>query len=98
MNNVNITAWLVTLACGAVLCALWFFLADRRKARDGKSPLLSLLVLLLGVVLGTGCARLIWVLCRINFHPTLFELRYEPASCWPYGSRRKSPDGTPGIR
>lgn len=80
MNNVNITAWLVTLACGAVLCALWFFLADRRKAHDGKSPLLSLLVLLLDVVLGTGCARLVWVLCRINFHPTLFELRYEELS------------------
>ena len=78
--NVNLTGYLISIACAAVLCVLWFFLADRRKAADGKNPLLSLLILLLGILLGTACARLVWVLCMINYRPPLFELRYEEVS------------------
>ena len=47
--NVNLTGYLISITCAAALCVLWFFLADRRKAADGKSPLLSLLILVLGI-------------------------------------------------
>lgn len=78
--NVNLTAYLIFIVCGAVLCAAWFFLADRKKNPGGNSVLLSMLVLLLGALLGLACARLVWVLCTINYRPPLFGLRYDELS------------------
>ena len=78
--NVNLTAYLVFIACGAVLCAVWFFLADRKKNAGGSSAALSALVLLLGALLGLACARIVWVLCTVNYRHPLFGLRYDELS------------------
>jgi prolipoprotein diacylglyceryltransferase len=62
----NLTAYLIFMGCGAAACVLWFFIARGRKAGFGKSAGLSALVLVLGAVLGLVCARLGWILLRIN--------------------------------
>lgn len=78
--EINYSAYFLFTGCGVLLSVLWFFLADRRKARDGKSLPLSLLVTALGILLGLCCARLVWFLCRINTRPALFGLRYNELS------------------
>ena len=78
--QVNLTAWLLMLGGGAVISAVWFFLSCRRKFTAKKAALLSLLTLFLGIVLAAACARLVWVLCRINTRPSLFPLRYDELS------------------
>ena len=35
---------------------------------------------MLGTVLGVACARLVWVLCMISYHPPLFALSYDELS------------------
>ena len=78
--EINLTAWLLSMGGSALISVLWFFFADRRKAKDGKSGLLSLLILVTGVLLGAACARLVWALCMISYKPALFALRYEELS------------------
>ena len=78
--EINLTGFLLVTGCGALLCVLWFFLSRRAEAGNGKSALLSLLILVLGTVLGIACARLVWVLCMISFHPPLFALSYDELS------------------
>jgi len=78
--NVNITAYLIFIACGAVLCAAWFFLDDRKENPGKNSALLAVLVLVLGAALGLACARLVWVLCTLNYHHPLFGLSYDELS------------------
>ena len=48
--NVNITAYLIFIACGAVLCAAWFFLDDRKENPGKNSALLAVLVLVVGAL------------------------------------------------
>ena len=78
----NLTAYLITMGCGAAACVLWFFIARGRKAGFGKSAGLSALVLVLGAGLGLLCARLGWILLRINVIQTkdLLTLRYDELS------------------
>ncbi len=78
--EINLTGFLLVTGCGALLCVLWFFLSRRAEAGNGKSALLSLLILVLGTVLGVSCARLVWVLCMISYHPPLFALSYDELS------------------
>ena len=78
--EINLTGFLLVTGCGALLCVLWFFLSRRAEAGNGKSALLSLLILVLGTVLGIACARLVWVLCMISYHPPLFALSYDELS------------------
>ena len=78
--EINLTGFLLVTGCGALLCVLWFFLSRRAEAGNGKSALLSLLILVLGTVLGVACARLVWVLCMISYHPPLFALSYDELS------------------
>ena len=78
--EINLTGFLLVTGCGALLCILWFFLSRRAEAGSGKSALLSLLILVLGTVLGIACARLVWVLCMISYHPPLFALSYDELS------------------
>lgn len=76
----NLTGFLITTGCGAALCILWFFLALRGKAGTGKSALVSLLNLVLGTVLGIFMARLVWVLCMIQYRYPLFAFSYDEMS------------------
>ena len=84
--EINLTAWFVFTGCSAAACILWFFLSFRRKASAGRAAGLGLLILVLGVLLGTACARLGWVLLRINtipgdrLVPELFTLRHDELS------------------
>ncbi len=78
--EINLTGFLLVTGCGALLCVLWFFLSRRAEAGNGKSALLSLLILVLGTVLGVACARLVWMLCMISYHPPLFALSYDELS------------------
>ncbi len=78
--EINLTGFLLVTGCGALLCVLWFFLSRRAEAGNGKSALLSLLIMVLGTVLGVSCARLVWVLCMISYHPPLFALSYDELS------------------
>ena len=64
--NENMTAYLVTMGCGAAACILWFFLCRRRKMGSGRAAAFSALIAVLGVTLGLLCARLGWILLRIN--------------------------------
>lgn len=76
----NLTAYLLFTGCGAVVCVLWFFASFRRKAGTKKAALLSSLILLLGILLGVFCARLLWVLMRISAFPPLFAFRWDELS------------------
>ena len=78
--NINYGGYFLFIGCGILLSVLWFFLADQRRMRNQNSLLLSVLVLVLGVVLGVACARFVWFLCRINTAPKLFGLRYNELS------------------
>ncbi len=75
--DVNLSGFLIFTGCGALLCILWFFLALRKKAGCGKAALVSLSSLALGVLLGVACARTVWVLCMISYHPPFFDLSYD---------------------
>ena len=78
--EINLTSWLLFLGGSALVCALWFFFTLRRTRPAGKAAALSLLTLALGIVLGAACARLGWVLMRINSSPALFTLPYDELS------------------
>jgi prolipoprotein diacylglyceryltransferase len=78
--SVNLTAYFLLIGGGVLAGVLWFFLSDRRRAGDGKSLPLAISILLLGALLGLACARVTWVLCRINTRPALFSLRYNELS------------------
>ena len=78
--SVNLTAYFLLIGGGVLAGVLWFFLSDRRRAGDGKSLPLAVSILLLGALLGLACARVTWVLCRINTRPALFSLRYNELS------------------
>ena len=78
--ELNLTGFLATVGCGVLLCILWFFLALRGKAGSGKSALTSLTVLVLGILLGIACARVVWVLCMLQYHYPLFRLNYDELS------------------
>ena len=78
--DINLNGFLLLAGCGVLLCILWFFLALRRKAGNGRSALLSLLTLFLGVLLGVACARLVWVLCMLRYHYPLLDLGYDQLS------------------
>ena len=80
----NLTAYLLFMGCGALACALWFFLSCRRKAEIGKAAALSSLILLLGIVLGAVCARAAWLLMRFNaiIPKEILTLRYYEMSYW----------------
>ena len=69
--EINLTGYLLFMGCSAAACILWFFLSLRRTQPAGKAAAAAGLTLLLGIVLGTVCARLVWVLCRINTKPSL---------------------------
>jgi len=75
--NENLTAYLIFMGCGAAACILWFYLALRRKGSP-KAGALALLTGALGILLGLLCARLTWILMRINFvlAKDLLTLRY----------------------
>ena len=60
--EIRLVPYLIMTGCSAAACILWFFLADRRRHTDGKSLPLSLLVLVFGILLGTACARAVWVM------------------------------------
>lgn len=78
--EINVTGFLLVTGCGAILSILWFFLARRKETGSSKASLLSLLILVLGTVLGIACARLVWVLCMISYRPPLFALSYDEMS------------------
>lgn len=78
--EIRLVPYLIMTGCSAAACILWFFLADRRRHTDGKSLPLSLLVLVFGILLGTACARAVWVLFRIMIHPPLFALPVDELS------------------
>ena len=78
--EIHFTAWLLFMGCGTAVCILWFFLCSRKQMPSGKAAALSLLTLVLGVLLGTVGARLVWFLCRINTQPSLLPLRYDELS------------------
>ena len=66
--------------CGAVLCILWFFLELRKKVNNGRSVLISLATLVLGIVLSIVLARIVWVLCMLRYHYPLLNLKYDELS------------------
>ena len=76
----RVLPWALFAGCSVLACILWFFFADSRAHRDGKSPLLAACVLVLGLLLGTALARGTWVLFRIFQHPPLFGLRVDELS------------------
>lgn len=76
----RLAPYLLMTGCSAAACVLWFFLADRRRGGDGKSLPLSLMILVFGILLGTACARTVWVLFRIMIHPPLFDLQMDELS------------------
>ena len=78
--EVNITGFLVTAGCGALLCILWFFLALRREYGCSRAAVVSVSSLVLGTVLGVFLARLVWVLCMIQYRYPLFALNYDELS------------------
>ncbi len=75
----RILPWMIFAGCSTAACILWFFLSDRRRNRDGKSLLLSLVILLSGILFGTAGARAVFVLFRINNVP-LFGLKIQELS------------------
>ena len=81
----RLAPYLIMTGCSAAACVLWFFLADRRRHSDRKSLALSLMILVFGILLGTTCARTVWVLFRIMIHPPLFDLQVDELSY--YGGR-----------
>ena len=76
----QIIPWLIFTCCGTAAGILWFFLADRRKHRDGKSMRLSLMIAVSGLLLGAFCARGLWVLFWIFMHPAFFVYRLDELS------------------
>ena len=78
--RINLTAYLLFMGCSAAACILWFFLCSRKRMPAGKACALSALTLVLGIILGLGCARLAWFFCRINTRPVLFALEYDRLS------------------
>ena len=78
--DINLTGYLLTLGCSAAACILWFFLSWRRQPQPNKAAALSGLIFVLGTVLGILCARLAWMLIRINalrLPQDLLTLRYD---------------------
>ena len=81
--DINLTGYLLTLGCSAAACILWFFLSWRRQPQPNKAAALSGLIFVLGTVLGILCARLAWMLIRINalrLPQDLLTLRYDRMS------------------
>ncbi len=78
--EIRLTPYLIITGFSIIACILWFFLADRHRHTDRKSLPLSVLILFLGILLGTSCARTVWVLFRIMIHPPLLELRTDELS------------------
>ena len=52
----------------------------KKSAGSGRSALISLLTLILGTLLGIGCARLVWVLCMLRYHYPLLGIGYDELS------------------
>ena len=78
--EINLTAYLLFMGCGAAAGILWFFLDSRKRMPAGRAAALAALTLLLGALLGLAGARLVWFLCRINTRPVLFALAYDEMS------------------
>ena len=80
--NENLSAYLLTMGCGAAACILWFFLAQSKKSGAGHAISLSALILVLGSALGLLCARLGFILLRINVIQArdLLTLRHDELS------------------
>lgn len=80
--NENLTAYLITMGCGAAACILWFYLAWKRKAGSAKAASLSALTAVLGILLGVLGARGGWLLLRINYvlPKDILTLRYDELS------------------
>lgn len=78
--NINLKAYLIFAACSVAACAAWLFIEARRKGDSRRSAAFALLTAVLGVVLGIAGARIVWVLCRINYRPPIFQLRYNELS------------------
>lgn len=76
----NLSGFLFITGCGAFLCILWFFLELRKKTGCGRSLLISLLSLALGGLLGFACARLVYILCMIQFRFPFLEISYDQMS------------------
>ena len=72
--DVQMASWRILTGCSAFACILWFFLDLRLRKKDRRALPLALLAAVLGVLLGTACARGLWVLFRIYMQPPLFEL------------------------
>ena len=73
--DVQMASWRIFTGCSAFACILWFFLDLRLRKKDRRALPLALLAAALGVLLGTACARGLWVLFRIYLRPPLFELK-----------------------
>ena len=78
--EIQMASWWIFTGCSAFACILWFFLDLRLRGKGRKALPLSLLVLSLGILLGTACARGLWVLFLIYMHPPLFPLRVSELS------------------
>ena len=72
--EIRLVPYLIFIGCSIAVWFVWFFLSDRHHYKDGKSLPLSLLILVFGILLGTSCARLAWVLFGIMAHPPLLAL------------------------
>ena len=78
--DINLTTYLIFTGCSVAVCFLWYFLALRREMKAGKAAAACAVSLALGVLLGIACARLGWVLMRIETRPPLFALAYDELS------------------
>ena len=80
MMEMRMGSWWIFAGCGVFACVLWFFLDLRLRKKDPKALPLSLLVLALGILLGTACARGFWVLFLVYMRPALFSLKVDELS------------------
>ena len=78
--DINLTGFLISTGCGALLCILWFFLALKQRTGAPKAAAVSETALVLCTVLGIFLARLVWVLCMIQYRYPLFVLNYDEMS------------------
>ena len=78
--DIDLKTYLLFVGCSSVVCFLWYFLALRRKTETGRAAAASAVSLVLGIALGIACARLGWVLMRIESRPPLFALAHDELS------------------